>query len=316
MRPEEEQGQSQPPTPPQPPQHPAPSTSQSTSPPMNGNHRTSPRSDDSQQAEANLKKVQQFLDEKGGRPLNHVELAGLVHLLQASVEGEFVWSRLCKSFLIVGGQMRMSSRNPSVSPRARVLHSEATPPQSTSCPQAVRNRWCLLLALLLRVLGKRWRGTRWAFIAGKEVVVRAPAIATNRQALDRRLRGQRSSWLQRSPRLTASVGELAKMLHHPRHSVPAPPLEPRSMDLLPPLCRPLRLPPPLSVRRMALRSTVDPTVPLFLLLPLRRGFVRMASSRRLPPYLLPFARPGAIPIHPRSHPLPNQPPNLLVQRAS
>ncbi len=53
---------------------------------MNGDNRTSPRSDDSQ-AEANLKKVQQFLGEKGGRPLNHVELAGLVHLLQASVEG-------------------------------------------------------------------------------------------------------------------------------------------------------------------------------------------------------------------------------------
>ncbi|RPD64373.1 hypothetical protein L226DRAFT_559572 [Lentinus tigrinus ALCF2SS1-7] len=82
--PEQEQGQSQPLQPPPPP---APTTSQSTSPPMNSDHRTSPRSDDSQ-AEANLKKVQQFLDEKGGRPLNHVELAGLVHLLQASVEDE------------------------------------------------------------------------------------------------------------------------------------------------------------------------------------------------------------------------------------
>ncbi|KAI0693176.1 hypothetical protein C8T65DRAFT_760751 [Cerioporus squamosus] len=84
-RPEQEQEQQKPP-----PQPPAPTTFHSTpSPPMNSDHRTSPRSDDSQaQAEANLKKVQQFLGEKGGRPLNHVELAGLVHLLQASVEDD------------------------------------------------------------------------------------------------------------------------------------------------------------------------------------------------------------------------------------
>ena len=55
---------------------------------MNGDQRISPRSDDSQlSSSANLQRVQEFLNEKGGRPLNHVELAGLVHLLQNSVEG-------------------------------------------------------------------------------------------------------------------------------------------------------------------------------------------------------------------------------------
>lgn len=59
------------------------------SPPQsaNGDQRTSPRSDES--SSSNLKKVQEFLDEKGGRPLNQVELAGLVSLLQNSVEGVY-----------------------------------------------------------------------------------------------------------------------------------------------------------------------------------------------------------------------------------
>ncbi|KAI0793926.1 hypothetical protein C8Q74DRAFT_1404090 [Fomes fomentarius] len=82
------QEHSQPPT--QPPHQPPRPVSQS--PPnrsINGDQRTSPPSDDSQAASStNLKKVQQFLDEKGGRPLNHVELAGLVHLLQNSVEDD------------------------------------------------------------------------------------------------------------------------------------------------------------------------------------------------------------------------------------
>ncbi|KAI0675495.1 hypothetical protein C8Q78DRAFT_1101817 [Trametes maxima] len=61
----------------------------SQSPPqtMNGDQRTSPRSDDSRvSSSSNLKKVQEFLDEKRGRPLNQVEFAGLVSLLQNSVE--------------------------------------------------------------------------------------------------------------------------------------------------------------------------------------------------------------------------------------
>ncbi|OJT09844.1 hypothetical protein TRAPUB_13714 [Trametes pubescens] len=59
------------------------------SPPQsaNGDQRTSPRSDDSRvSSSSNLKKVQEFLDEKGGRPLNQIEFAGLVSLLQNSVE--------------------------------------------------------------------------------------------------------------------------------------------------------------------------------------------------------------------------------------
>ncbi|KAI0819685.1 hypothetical protein BC628DRAFT_1342107 [Trametes gibbosa] len=61
------------------------------SPPQsaNGDQRTSPRSDESRMSSSsNLKKVQEFLDEKGGRPLNQVELAGLVSLLQNSVEDD------------------------------------------------------------------------------------------------------------------------------------------------------------------------------------------------------------------------------------
>ncbi|KAI0641916.1 hypothetical protein C8Q79DRAFT_262476 [Trametes meyenii] len=61
----------------------------SQSPPqsMDGDQRTSPRSDDSRvSSSSNLKKVQEFLDEKRGRPLNQVEFAGLVSLLQNSVE--------------------------------------------------------------------------------------------------------------------------------------------------------------------------------------------------------------------------------------
>ncbi|KAI0352339.1 hypothetical protein OH77DRAFT_1592171 [Trametes cingulata] len=63
----------------------------SQSPPQttNEDQRTSPRSDESQtSSSANLKKVQEFLDEKGGRPLNQVEFAGLVSLLQSSVEDD------------------------------------------------------------------------------------------------------------------------------------------------------------------------------------------------------------------------------------
>ncbi|KAI0766914.1 hypothetical protein BD413DRAFT_635148 [Trametes elegans] len=52
--------------------------------------RISPRSDESRvsSSSVSLKKVQEFLDEKGGRPLNQIEFAGLVSLLQKSVEGE------------------------------------------------------------------------------------------------------------------------------------------------------------------------------------------------------------------------------------
>ncbi|PIL25005.1 hypothetical protein GSI_12893 [Ganoderma sinense ZZ0214-1] len=64
----------------------------SQSPPavsMNGNHHhVSPRSDHSNSSTAaNVKKVREFLDEKDGEPLSAVEVAGLVHLLQNSVEG-------------------------------------------------------------------------------------------------------------------------------------------------------------------------------------------------------------------------------------
>ncbi|KAI0331450.1 hypothetical protein GY45DRAFT_1345277 [Cubamyces sp. BRFM 1775] len=68
-----------------------PPSSQSLSPPQSsgGEQRTSPRSDESRvSTSANLQKVQEFLDQKGGRPLNHVELAGLVSLLQNSVEDD------------------------------------------------------------------------------------------------------------------------------------------------------------------------------------------------------------------------------------
>ena len=70
---------------------PQPSSSQSCSPPQlsGGEQRTSPRSDESRvSTSVNLQKVQEFLDQKGGRPLNHVEFAGLVSLLQNSVEGD------------------------------------------------------------------------------------------------------------------------------------------------------------------------------------------------------------------------------------
>ena len=72
-------------------QHPQPQPT-SQSPPavsMNGNHqRVSPRSDHSNlSTTANVKKVREFLDEKDGEPLSAVEVAGLVHLLQNSVEG-------------------------------------------------------------------------------------------------------------------------------------------------------------------------------------------------------------------------------------
>ncbi|KAI0653407.1 hypothetical protein C8Q70DRAFT_606904 [Cubamyces menziesii] len=70
---------------------PQPSSSQSCSPPQlsGGEQRTSPRSDESRvSTSVNLQKVQEFLDQKGGRPLNHVEFAGLVSLLQNSVEDD------------------------------------------------------------------------------------------------------------------------------------------------------------------------------------------------------------------------------------
>lgn len=66
------------------------------SPPQsaNGDQRTSPRSDDSRvSSSSNLKKVQEFLDEKGGRPLNQIEFAGLVSLLQNSVEGAYTGNK-------------------------------------------------------------------------------------------------------------------------------------------------------------------------------------------------------------------------------
>ncbi|KAI9064115.1 hypothetical protein FKP32DRAFT_1591527 [Trametes sanguinea] len=67
------------------------SSSQSRSPPQTvmSDQRTSPRSDDSGvSSSANLQKVQEFLDQKRGRPLNHIEFAGLVSLLQNSVEDD------------------------------------------------------------------------------------------------------------------------------------------------------------------------------------------------------------------------------------
>ncbi|TBU60951.1 hypothetical protein BD310DRAFT_957311 [Dichomitus squalens] len=72
------------------PQPPAQPTSQS--PPavsMNGSQRISPRSDHSSSSSIeNIKKIRQFLDEKEGQgqSLNAIEVAGLVHLLQNSVE--------------------------------------------------------------------------------------------------------------------------------------------------------------------------------------------------------------------------------------
>ncbi|OSD03070.1 hypothetical protein PYCCODRAFT_1434947 [Trametes coccinea BRFM310] len=66
-------------------------SSQSRSPPQTvlSDQRTSPRSDDSGvSSSANLQKVQEFLDQKRGRPLNHIEFAGLVSLLQNSVEDD------------------------------------------------------------------------------------------------------------------------------------------------------------------------------------------------------------------------------------
>ncbi|CDO73258.1 hypothetical protein BN946_scf185008.g20 [Trametes cinnabarina] len=66
-------------------------TSLSHSPPqtVTSEQRTSPRSDDSAvTSSANLQKVQEFLDQKRGRPLNHIEFAGLVSLLQNSVEDD------------------------------------------------------------------------------------------------------------------------------------------------------------------------------------------------------------------------------------
>lgn len=66
-----------------------PPTNSQSPPAMNGNHqRISPRSDHSNSStSANVKKVRDFLDEKAGGPLSAVEVAGLVHLLQKSVEG-------------------------------------------------------------------------------------------------------------------------------------------------------------------------------------------------------------------------------------
>ena len=82
----------------QPPPPPPPASLSPPSSSVNGNHRTSPKSDDSQMnSSANLQKVQEFLTENGGRPLNHVELAGLVHLLQSSVEGR----RFCFGWMLV-----------------------------------------------------------------------------------------------------------------------------------------------------------------------------------------------------------------------
>ena len=81
----------QPPSQPQPqPQPPAQSISQSPpSDSMHGTRRISPRSDNSNGSSAeNIKKIRQFLDEKEGQSLNAVEVAGLVHLLQNSVEGQ------------------------------------------------------------------------------------------------------------------------------------------------------------------------------------------------------------------------------------
>ncbi|KAI8985550.1 hypothetical protein BD414DRAFT_57790 [Trametes punicea] len=71
--------------PPQVSENPSQSPPQSTS----SEQRTSPRSDESHvSSSANLQKVQEFLDQKRGRPLNQVEFAGLVSLLQSSVEGK------------------------------------------------------------------------------------------------------------------------------------------------------------------------------------------------------------------------------------
>lgn len=70
----------------QPPAHSPPQSATS-------DQRTSPRSDESRaSSSSNLKKVQEFLDEKGGKPLNSVEFAGLVSLLQNSVEGTYCLS--------------------------------------------------------------------------------------------------------------------------------------------------------------------------------------------------------------------------------
>ncbi|KAI1796609.1 hypothetical protein LXA43DRAFT_566478 [Ganoderma leucocontextum] len=73
----------------QPQPQPQPTSQSPTAGSMNGNrHRVSPRSDHSNSSTAaNVKKVREFLDEKGGEALSAVEVAGLVHLLQNSVEG-------------------------------------------------------------------------------------------------------------------------------------------------------------------------------------------------------------------------------------
>ena len=53
-------------------------------------HATSPSAGGIDIAARNLQTVSAFLAEKGNKPLNKVELAGLVSLLQGSVVGECI----------------------------------------------------------------------------------------------------------------------------------------------------------------------------------------------------------------------------------
>ncbi|KAM5532376.1 hypothetical protein V8D89_013970 [Ganoderma adspersum] len=103
----------------------------SQSPPavsMNGNHqRVSPRSDHSNSSTtANVKKVREFLDEKDGEPLSAVEVAGLVHLLQNSVEG---YDEEVEPFRF--------SKSPSLTPARGMtpVHSPTGPDEARSAPQ-------------------------------------------------------------------------------------------------------------------------------------------------------------------------------------
>ena len=115
---------------------------------------------------------------------------------------------------------------------------------STSCLQVPLSKWLQLQGPQHRTAGRLWLETQWASIAGRVVVVLAPAIVTNRLDLDQPRLDLRSSSPQRSRRQTAREGVSAKTprthRHNasPRRTVPRPtshplPLRPHSSTAQP-----------------------------------------------------------------------------------
>lgn len=90
---------------------------------------TSPSVEDTSISARNFQTVSSFLAKKGNEPLNRVELAGLVHLLQGSVVGKFRQGML---FIDQYSLMNLKMRNPPSLSAFHLPHEQLHQPSPSS----------------------------------------------------------------------------------------------------------------------------------------------------------------------------------------